>query len=456
VLLGTTAIHDIAIPDTHTAFILPFLDGDCIYLDGQWVADLSRYAFDDDVLRSSVLMLGANHNFYNSMWSPGTVGGSDDADSTWGEVEVERLTQVEQRLLGSFYLTAFFRLILGEEQPFLALFDGSLVRIPILPMAVIKSSAHFPTSSRYVIQSFETLYNDEAHLMPGNWTWEVRQGMGQIKTKASLGSGGSRPRYAHDELHSSLNLRSVGPLVPAELELRVREGSAPVDISGYTYLNFHVAYLLDDNTEVPIELRLALDGATIDLSSALSSLWPVPEIIPGVGTFLQQQVSIPLMDFNIDLSRPVERVLFTLPRGGDICLSDIVFAKPSLGNIRSIDLPFVSLMGDTPIVSTGSEQDLQVQLSLSAASLLRVTMRVEFTLDHRVLGVMKFSTRVAFEPGELSTTAHVIIPAGGFRTMFQDQGPDGKPCYAANIDVRALSNALFDRSLTKFLITPHP
>lgn len=49
VLLGSTTYEDIAIPDTHTAAILPFLDGDVIWLEAQRNSDISRFAFEDDV-----------------------------------------------------------------------------------------------------------------------------------------------------------------------------------------------------------------------------------------------------------------------------------------------------------------------------------------------------------------------------------------------------------------------
>lgn len=71
-------------------------------------SDLSRHAFRDDVLHSSVLLMGANHNYFNSAWSPGFPGGVDDAEQTWGDVDVARLSQVEQRALGAVYITGFF------------------------------------------------------------------------------------------------------------------------------------------------------------------------------------------------------------------------------------------------------------------------------------------------------------------------------------------------------------
>jgi hypothetical protein len=36
--------------------------------------DDSRYAFDDDSLRSGVWAMGANHSFFNTVWTPGVYG----------------------------------------------------------------------------------------------------------------------------------------------------------------------------------------------------------------------------------------------------------------------------------------------------------------------------------------------------------------------------------------------
>uniref|UniRef100_UPI0019552499 hypothetical protein n=1 Tax=Microbacterium sp. B19 TaxID=96765 RepID=UPI0019552499 len=70
------------LPDVTTMAVLPYCDGDVADQQGQKYVDDSRRAFGDDVLRSAVWVMGANHNFFNSVWTPGTypAGGTDDWD----------------------------------------------------------------------------------------------------------------------------------------------------------------------------------------------------------------------------------------------------------------------------------------------------------------------------------------------------------------------------------------
>ncbi|WP_426112388.1 hypothetical protein [Pseudomonas sp. DSP3-2-2] len=443
--LGSTAREGVAIPDTHTAVVLPFLDGDVQDLTGQGFSDLSRYAFDDNVLRSVVLMLGGNHNYFNPVWSPGFPGGSDDA-AMWDEVPVTRLTQPEQELLGSFYIAGFFRLTLSAEQQYLPLFDGSLVTVPVLPEAQVRSSAHFPASSSYVIQSFEAIHSGETFSMPGNWDWNIGQGVGEIMDKALFVN---KFRYTHNAYHSFLNLKSDTPSSPAQLELYPRQGSEPVNVSGYTHLSFHVTHLLEENSQETIELYITLQGGVLDVRRNVSALWPVPEINPGVGTVLKQQITVPLKEFRIDMSMPVNSLSFTLPNGGNIYLSDIAFVKPSLGATGSIRLPFVSIE-DVHIVPTGLEQELEIKVTLSEASANRISMRIYTPIMHTLLGTMRLDTPLVFEPGETTKSARFLIPSGGFR------GADGDLVnFISVIEARALSNALFDRERA-LLTTPRP
>ncbi|HYJ70588.1 MAG TPA: hypothetical protein VEX15_23280 [Nocardioidaceae bacterium] len=55
-----------------TVVLLPYCDGDVYDLQGQRYVDAAgTLTADDPTLRSSVLMRGANHNFFNTEWTPG-------------------------------------------------------------------------------------------------------------------------------------------------------------------------------------------------------------------------------------------------------------------------------------------------------------------------------------------------------------------------------------------------
>ncbi|MDD9204866.1 hypothetical protein PU560_00135, partial [Georgenia sp. 10Sc9-8] len=54
-----------------TYTVLPYCDGDVEDLMGQHYYEDSRYAADDNVLRATGLIMGANHNYFNTFWTPG-------------------------------------------------------------------------------------------------------------------------------------------------------------------------------------------------------------------------------------------------------------------------------------------------------------------------------------------------------------------------------------------------
>jgi hypothetical protein len=158
------------VPDVPMNVILPYCDGDVSNQQGQHMLDDSRYAFDDDVLRSGVWVMGANHNFFNTVWTPGLFSSSVSDD--WGSAarRVEpicgtdpsvaetsiRLTPAEQYDVGTAYMSAWFRLTMGGEEQFLPLFDGSGAVPSSLGGADVRSVSTAPSSSRSTLASFES------------------------------------------------------------------------------------------------------------------------------------------------------------------------------------------------------------------------------------------------------------------------------------------------------------
>jgi len=58
------------LPDVITTTLLPYCDGDVSDQQGQHFYADSRHAFSDSVQRSNVWVMGADHNFFNSIWTP--------------------------------------------------------------------------------------------------------------------------------------------------------------------------------------------------------------------------------------------------------------------------------------------------------------------------------------------------------------------------------------------------
>ncbi|OPG10434.1 hypothetical protein B1L11_23755 [Microbispora sp. GKU 823] len=130
--LAPTDFARATLPGTPMAVILPYCDGDVSNQQGQHFYDDSRYAADGDpAFRSSLMVMGADHNFFNTEWTPGVAHApaSDDwsnrNDPVCGGTAPSRLTAAEQYAVGTAYIAGFFRLVQGGEQGLLPLFDGS-------------------------------------------------------------------------------------------------------------------------------------------------------------------------------------------------------------------------------------------------------------------------------------------------------------------------------------------
>jgi hypothetical protein len=103
------------INETSFAVILPYCDGDVFDLQGVHYFDDSRYAVPGDATpKHTVTAFEANHNFFNTVWSPsGGFPGAFD-DGRWSFC-TERLTGGQQRRMGRAYIVGFFRRYLGDD-----------------------------------------------------------------------------------------------------------------------------------------------------------------------------------------------------------------------------------------------------------------------------------------------------------------------------------------------------
>jgi hypothetical protein len=120
-----------------TAVILPYCDGDVVDLQGQQYIDQSRDLTRDRALRSAVMVIGTNHNFYNTEWTPGLAAAPADDDWLWagqadeptcGPEGAGRLTPEEQQAVGATYIAALVHVAVDRDAAAASLLDGSKVR----------------------------------------------------------------------------------------------------------------------------------------------------------------------------------------------------------------------------------------------------------------------------------------------------------------------------------------
>lgn len=131
-----------------TVVLLPTCDGDVFDLQGQRYVDAAQTLIDDDPsLRSAVLIRGANHNFFNSEWTPGpdiADTGFDDALFTakCRHSSVTRLTRPEQRATGRTFVAASVDAMLNQTSSSIDVIDSARpLALPWVGPAVARTSA---------------------------------------------------------------------------------------------------------------------------------------------------------------------------------------------------------------------------------------------------------------------------------------------------------------------------
>jgi hypothetical protein len=146
------------------AVLLPYCDGDVITLEGVHYYDDSRYNVPgDSAAKHVVLVMGADHDFYNTIWTPSIfpAGAADDwgfpSDSFCGTVAGNgRLTPAQQEETALAYVAAFFRAHIGGESQFFPLLAGAVSVPAVASPSKIHVSYQAPDSrsSRLDINRF--------------------------------------------------------------------------------------------------------------------------------------------------------------------------------------------------------------------------------------------------------------------------------------------------------------
>ncbi len=139
VLIGPTIFGQNPVADVPSVTLLPGCDGDVSDLQGEDFVDGTRGVSKGTALHSAVYVVGANHNFFNSEWTPGQAEAPadddfgtdpDQRDPVCSPGAATRLTAAQQHKAGSTYIAAAARLFVAGDNRVLPLLDGSGRRAP--------------------------------------------------------------------------------------------------------------------------------------------------------------------------------------------------------------------------------------------------------------------------------------------------------------------------------------
>ncbi|MET7684851.1 hypothetical protein [Streptomyces sp. NPDC005423] len=139
VLIGPTIFGQNPVADVPSVTILPGCDGDVSDLQGEVYVDGTRGVSRGAALHSAVYVVGADHNFFNTEWTPGQAQAPaeddfyedpDRRDPVCSPGTATRLTADQQHRAGSAYIATAARLFVAGDDRARQLLDGSGRRAP--------------------------------------------------------------------------------------------------------------------------------------------------------------------------------------------------------------------------------------------------------------------------------------------------------------------------------------
>ncbi|MCL8250854.1 Ig-like domain repeat protein [Aeromicrobium fastidiosum] len=423
------------VPDVAMNVILPYCDGDVSNQQGQHMLDDSRYAFDDDALRSGVWAMGANHNFYNTVWTPGVYAYSVSDD--WGATSTDsvcgprsgtniRMTAQEQYDMGTAYMAGWFRLTLGGEKQFLPMFDGSGAVPAVLNGEDVRSVSTAPSSARKTVSTFESTSSlvrtqgaATATVCASAAGRTVSQPLPSCTT-AALGTsaqphwtpasnGGNVPATPVTKM--VWTALSTGTTTQTPSEVRVSVPAAARNASGAERLSVKMA--ADESVVTGTDVTITVvDAKGAAYSSPVSRLNPLAvNRLPAstdarLKKIVLQQVNVPtsaLTAAGLDVS-DVREVRFAAATGADatatggVFLSDLAFETSSVGTPVVRTEPTIDIAAPTVNEGNGpGTADIAVYLDGPAAKPVTGYVSVLGSATGRGGITME---KVTFAPGE--------------------------------------------------------
>jgi hypothetical protein len=338
--------------------LLPYCDGDVSDLQGVHFYDDARYNVPGDAApKHYELVMGANHNFYNTIWSPSSPfpGAANDwlafvpgghSDSQCGDGKTsQRLTEAQQRGTGLAYMSAFFRAYVGGESQFLPILTGDAPPPASAQTNNLFVSYHAPASLRLDVNR---LLND-TNLTLNN--------LGAAATQTALTPyelcGGDAPqpqrclpdeanaRQPHTTPSARSPLRGLSQLKTGwnNFTGNYRNNVPPPlgNVSGFQAIQFRVSVNFADVrnlADLAQDFRVVLTDASgtsssVRVSDVSAALYFPPGEVGPVPKVVLNTVRVPLSAFggvNLNAVRSVQLTFNERLQGG-VLITDVAFAS---------------------------------------------------------------------------------------------------------------------------------
>lgn len=344
VLIGPTAFGQNPVADVPSMTILPGCDGDVSDLQGEMYVDGTRAVSRGKALHSAVYVVGANHNFFNTEWTPGQSQAPsqddfwddpDQRDPVCGKRAATRLTADQQHKAGSTYIAAAARLFVAGDDRVRPLLDGSGRRAPSADPARVLSHA--------------VGANRGAGFLPDG---KVTVTGGRLCSAADpkpsvacMGSGakGSSPHFASWEMDKESGRHAVA--------LRWTSAGHPVRVRAAGHVSLHGAKALTLRVFVPPNSGTTpLDVTVTDTAGHRATLGRVRvDGLPGserTASYWAREVRVPLSaatHARLDLHHIKSLELTPRSHSGQAWLMDAWSWRPGTPAVRAAELPRVDI-----------------------------------------------------------------------------------------------------------------
>ena len=337
--------------------LLPYCDGDVADLQGVHFYDDARYNVPGDLApKHYVLVMGANHNFYNTLWSPssGVPGAANDwrfvpgghADPQCGSQKgTKRLTETQQRGTGLAYMSAFFRAYVGGENQFIPILTGDAPPPPSAQTNELFVSYHAPANLRLDVNRLLndtnlTLNNLGGAVTPLGLTPYDLCG-GEAPQPATCLPGFFNAQQPHTTPSARSSARGLSQLrtgwnnFTGNYRNDIPAGMG--NVSGFQAIQFRVSVNFADPRNLPDlaqDFRVRLtdssgSSASVRVSDVSGALYFPPGSTGPVPKVVLNTVRVPLSAFggvNLNSVRSVQ-LTFDERLAGGVLITDVAFAS---------------------------------------------------------------------------------------------------------------------------------
>ncbi|MFD5429001.1 alpha/beta hydrolase family protein [Streptomyces sp. NPDC127084] len=347
VLIGPTIFGQNPAADVPSTTILPGCDGDVSDLQGEIYVDGTRGVGNGSALHSAVYMVGANHNYFNSEWTPGQAQAPAEDDFGYGDDTPDpvctpgaetRLTATQQQAAGATYIAAAARLFVAGDDKVLPLLDGSGSRAPSAdPARVLTHAVGAHRTAAFLPGSSTTVTGSGRLCTPSGADPSGRKGC------LSADGGGASPHFASWDVPSEPGREAVAMRWSSAGSTAAVRPASPVTLAGADALALRVMV-------PPNSSGTRLEVAVTDIEGRRATLGQARiDGLPGserTVSYWGREIRVPLAAAamaKLDLKHIRTLELKSRSRSGQAWLIDAWGWRPGTPAVRVSALPRVDI-----------------------------------------------------------------------------------------------------------------